>query len=73
MKKSILGYGIALAALPVALLIMGANPAPANAEVGKAAPEFSLPDQTGNTQSLSEYKGKWVVLEWTNQDRKSVG
>lgn len=31
-------------------------------EVGKNAPEFSLPDQNGDTKSLSDFAGKWVVL-----------
>lgn len=26
------------------------------------APEFSLLDQNGNTQKLTDYRGKWVVL-----------
>jgi peroxiredoxin Q/BCP len=30
--------------------------------IGKTAPAFSLPDQDGKTHSLSDYKGKWVVL-----------
>src|SRR6266496_2551999 len=34
--------------------------------VGSAAPDFSLPDANGKTHSLSEYKGKYVVLEWFN-------
>ena len=34
--------------------------------VGSAAPEFSLTDTKGSTHSLSEYKGKYVVLEWFN-------
>jgi peroxiredoxin len=34
--------------------------------VGSAAPGFSLTDAKGNTHSLSEYKGKYVVLEWFN-------
>ena len=34
--------------------------------VGTAAPEFSAPDTNGKAQSLSEYKGKYVVLEWFN-------
>ncbi len=34
--------------------------------VGSAAPGFSLSDAKGNTHSLSEYKGKYVVLEWFN-------
>ena len=34
--------------------------------VGSAAPDFSLPDAKGKTHSLSQYKGKYVVLEWFN-------
>jgi peroxiredoxin len=34
--------------------------------VGSAAPNFSLPDAKGETRSLSQYKGKYVVLEWFN-------
>ena len=36
--------------------------------IGSAAPEFSAPDTNGKTQSLSEYKGKYVVLEWFNPE-----
>jgi peroxiredoxin len=36
--------------------------------VGSAAPDFSLPDAKGQTQSLSQYKGKYVVLEWFNPE-----
>jgi len=36
--------------------------------VGTAAPEFSAPDTNGKAQSLSEYKGKYVVLEWFNPE-----
>jgi peroxiredoxin len=36
--------------------------------VGSAAPDFSAPDSKGKTQSLSEYKGKYVVLEWFNPE-----
>ena len=36
--------------------------------VGAAAPDFSLPDASGKTQSLSQYKGKYVVLEWFNPE-----
>ena len=34
--------------------------------VGSAAPDFSLSDANGKTQTLSQYKGKTVVLEWNN-------
>jgi len=36
--------------------------------VGSKAPEFSLPDAKGKSHSLSEYKGKYVVLEWFNPE-----
>src|SRR2546428_5074573 len=36
--------------------------------VGNAAPDFSLPDSKGQTHSLSQYKGKYVVLEWFNPE-----
>src|SRR3981081_1167323 len=36
--------------------------------VGSAAPEFSLPDAKGQTHSVSQYKGKTVVLEWFNPE-----
>jgi peroxiredoxin len=35
-------------------------------ETGGKAPNFTLSDSTGKTHSLSDYKGKIVVLEWTN-------
>jgi peroxiredoxin len=35
-------------------------------EVGKPAPAFTLPDETGTARSLADYKGKTIVLEWFN-------
>ena len=40
----------------------------AETEVGKAAPNFSLPDTNGKTRSLADLKGKYVVLEWYQPD-----
>jgi peroxiredoxin len=37
-------------------------------EVGKAAPEFTAKNAKGAAVSLSELKGKTVVLEWVNFD-----
>src|SRR5215469_4057978 len=37
------------------------------ARVGDPAPPFSSVDNHGKTQKLSDYKGKYVVLEWHNQ------
>jgi peroxiredoxin len=38
------------------------------ARVGKPAPAFTGMDTHGHMHSLSEYRGKFVVLEWTNRD-----
>ncbi|OGW77927.1 MAG: hypothetical protein A2Z83_03165 [Omnitrophica bacterium GWA2_52_8] len=35
---------------------------------GQKAPDFSLQDTKGQMRSLSEFSGKYVVLEWTNPD-----
>ena len=52
-----------LAAFTAAVVSSGAFAA---VTVGSAAPDFSLPDANGKTQTLSQYKGKTVVLEWNN-------
>jgi peroxiredoxin len=36
--------------------------------VGSVAPDFSATDAKGKTHSLSQYKGKYVVLEWFNPE-----
>lgn len=36
--------------------------------VGTVAPAFSVVDAKGKTQSLADYKGKYVVLEWFNPE-----
>ena len=38
----------------------------ASAAVGQAAPDFTALDTLGKTHKLSDFKGKHVVLEWTN-------
>lgn len=42
--------------------------AQAAVEIGKPAPAFTAQDTNGNEISLSDYKGKNVVLEWTNHE-----
>ena len=58
--------GIILAAVSVAAIAVMGNAPTGGAEIGKAAPTFSLTDSNGKSVSLSEFKGKVVVLEWTN-------
>ncbi|MBC7434537.1 MAG: thioredoxin family protein [Bdellovibrionales bacterium] len=36
------------------------------ATVGQPAPDFTLKDAAGKSVRLSDYRGKFVVLEWTN-------
>lgn len=40
----------------------------ASVNVSKPAPDFTGVDSHGSKHSLSQYKGKTVVLEWTNHD-----
>ena len=35
--------------------------------IGAAAPEFKATDSNGKAESLDQYRGKYVVLEWHNQ------
>ena len=57
-RKSFLSLGV-LATLAVTLVAYAVR-------VGNAAPDFTGTDSNGKTQKLSEYHGKYVVLEWTN-------
>lgn len=60
-----LGAGIAFAtALTVAAL--AASQAHAQARIGAPAPAFTATDTSGKTHHLSDFRGKTVVLEWTN-------
>lgn len=55
-------------AIAGAFILGGASAVLAQAQPGKPAPEFTLQDSSGKTVKLADFKGKTVVLEWTNQD-----
>ncbi len=57
---------MATAALTAGALI--ASTANAAVESGKAAPAFTAIDANGKSVKLADYKGKTVVLEWTNHE-----
>ena len=59
--KKLHAFLAAFALLTSATTYVAAAPA-----VGSGAPDFSLSDSNGKTDELSKYKGKYVVLEWTN-------
>lgn len=57
-----------LKALAFTAAVAIAAPAFASPTVGQAAPAFRLTDSNGKTRSLADFKGKTVVLEWTNAE-----
>jgi len=57
LRSSIFRAGFVLALAATALAV----------RVGEPAPGFTAVDSNGKTQKLSDYKGKYVVLEWHNQ------
>ena len=54
--RKLLSLALALTAIP-ALAVAPGNP----------APDFKGTDSNGVTHSLSQYRGKYVVLEWANK------
>ena len=50
-------------------ILLAANPALAGTPaVGDSAPDFSLMDQNGKTQSLEQYRGQWVAMYFYPKD-----
>lgn len=39
---------------------------------GAPTPAFAIADTSGKCVQLGDYKGKYVVLEWTNHDKRSA-
>jgi peroxiredoxin len=62
-----------LAALALAAAVSAPATARAAAMVGQPAPAFTLTDSNGARHSLSDLKGKVVVLEWVNFECPFVG
>lgn len=60
LKKFAAGLGMIFAMAAIASLAFAAR-------VGQAAPDFTATDSNGQTHHLSDYRGKFVVLEWTNR------
>jgi peroxiredoxin len=51
-----------------ALLAVAASPVLAQVAPGQAAPDFSEADTAGKAVRLADFRGKFVVLEWTNPE-----
>lgn len=65
MKKQVMWLGVAAATLLLA--VIGIVTTAQAARVGEKAPDFTATDTNGQTHKLSDYAGKFVVLEWTNR------
>jgi len=57
----------------VALVLCAVSPLIWATKVGDAAPEFTATASNGKTFRLSDYRGKYVVLEWHNNGCPYVG
>lgn len=75
-RPSLRGKLLATLAVSAGLAGLTLGPQPARSagdaagelQVGQPAPDFSAVDSEGKTRRLGEFKGKVVVLEWTNAD-----
>lgn len=47
---------------------MGTAAASSALKVGQAAPDFTLPDQSGASHTLSAYRGQWVLIYFYPKD-----
>jgi len=68
MKKYIFSALAAVAVIALILTFTSSPMAKGEVEIDKPAIDFTLTDTNGNQVSLSDYKGKYVVLEWINYD-----
>ena len=55
-------------AILAGLAFSGQASASDGAKIDAPAPDFKLQDSKGKSHSLSDFRGKWVVLEWVNFD-----
>ncbi len=62
MKKKLVTLGLAV----LGTAIIGVAGIQAAVTVGQPAPDFTAVDIEGNEHSLSDFAGKFVVLEWIN-------
>ncbi len=63
-------FAVSAAVVVGGAMIAASVPDPLKAEIGKAAPDFTLVDMDGKEHTLSSYtsKGNVVVLEWFNHE-----
>ena len=69
-RRAVLAAGLGGAAALGLVLAVGSTAAypAAQTRIGAPAPAFALTDSNGKTVSLADFKGKIVVLEWSNHE-----
>jgi peroxiredoxin Q/BCP len=60
---------VAVALALIATVVVSEDGNSPKPQAGEMAPAITLPDQTGKTQTLAGYKGKWVVLYFYPKDQ----
>ena len=68
MKKFLIPAAVVAVAAAFLLGNYSSPMAAGDAQVGSPAPDFTLTDTNGNRVTLSDYSGKYVILEWINYD-----
>jgi len=53
-------------ATSASFFLVAAGPLHAETKLGAPAPAFSAVNSEGKTVNLNDYRGKTIVLEWTN-------
>jgi len=64
---------LTIGALMMGMAMIALPTAQAEPVIGKPAPAFTGIDSAGKTHRLRDYRGRRVVLEWTNHDCPFVG
>lgn len=65
---SLLPRNLKWIAIGLSTLLLAGPTLAARLQPGNTAPAFALHDTKGNTRTLMEFRGKRVVLEWTNHE-----
>jgi hypothetical protein len=65
---ALVAAALVIAAIFTSMIAGHAHAVGAALQIGQPAPEFTATDSKASALSLSQFRGKTVVLEWTNAD-----
>src|SRR5713226_8761978 len=67
-RHAVRALTVVIAAVFASVIGASGFAAGADPQIGRPAPDFTATDSKGSSLSLSQFRGKTVVLEWTNAD-----